>query len=79
MALKDLLNRLSSENLYTEESFPTTGTRYAYVYIIITIIYILYSTDLRSNYTLNNGIAGVEVSHHNYNVHLFKSIHDWTL
>lgn len=44
MALKDLLNRLGSETLCTEEIFPEDGT----------------GTDLRSNYLLNTGIAGVE-------------------
>ena len=46
VALKDFLNRLGSENLYTEESFPTAGP----------------GTDLRSNYILNSGINGIEVS-----------------
>merc|ERR1712142_242145 len=44
MALKDMLNRLGSEALCTEEIFPDDGT----------------GTDLRSNYLLNSGIAGVE-------------------
>jgi len=44
MALKDLLNRLGSEALCTEEIFPDDGT----------------GTDLRSNYLMNTGIAGVE-------------------
>ncbi|XP_023335679.1 NADH-ubiquinone oxidoreductase 75 kDa subunit, mitochondrial isoform X2 [Eurytemora carolleeae] len=44
MALKDLLNRLGSETLCTEEIFPDDGT----------------GTDLRSNYLMNTGIAGVE-------------------
>ncbi|XP_065897520.1 NADH-ubiquinone oxidoreductase 75 kDa subunit, mitochondrial-like [Dysidea avara] len=44
VALKDLLNKFMCENLYTEETFPTVGA----------------STDLRSNYLLNSGIAGVE-------------------
>lgn len=42
--LKDLLNRLGSELLCTEEIFPMNGA----------------GTDLRSNYLLNTGIAGVE-------------------
>jgi len=44
ISLKDLLNRIGSESLCTEETFPmdTSGT------------------DLRSNYLLNCGIAGVE-------------------
>ena len=46
VALKDFLNRLGSENLYTEESFPTAGP----------------GTDLRSSYILNSGINGIEVS-----------------
>ena len=46
IALKDLLNRLGSEQLYTEESFPTAGP----------------GTDLRSSYILNSGINGIEVS-----------------
>ena len=45
VALKDFLNRVGSENLYTEEGFPTGGP----------------GTDLRSNYILNSGIAGIEV------------------
>merc|ERR1712179_424115 len=44
MALKDLFNRLGSEAVCTEEIFPTDAT----------------GTDLRSNYLLNTGIAGVE-------------------
>lgn len=44
VALKDLLNRLNSENLCTEEVFPMTGA----------------GSDLRSNYLLNTGIAGIE-------------------
>jgi len=43
-ALKDLMNRLGSEAVCTEEIFPDDGT----------------GTDLRSNYLLNTGIAGVE-------------------
>lgn len=42
MALKDLLNRLGSEALCTEEIFPMDGA----------------GTDLRSNYLLNSKIAG---------------------
>ncbi|KAM3917333.1 NADH-ubiquinone oxidoreductase 75 kDa subunit, mitochondrial [Leptodactylus fuscus] len=44
VALKDLLNRLNSDNLCTEEVFPNSGA----------------GTDLRSNYLLNSRIAGVE-------------------
>ncbi|XP_068602173.1 NADH-ubiquinone oxidoreductase 75 kDa subunit, mitochondrial isoform X2 [Brachionichthys hirsutus] len=44
VALKDLLNRLDSENLCTEEAFPMAGA----------------GSDLRSNYLLNTGIAGIE-------------------
>ncbi|XP_023276074.1 NADH-ubiquinone oxidoreductase 75 kDa subunit, mitochondrial-like [Seriola lalandi dorsalis] len=44
ISLKDLLNRLDSENLCTEEVFPTAGA----------------GTDLRSNYLLNTRIAGIE-------------------
>ncbi|XP_046319018.1 NADH-ubiquinone oxidoreductase 75 kDa subunit, mitochondrial isoform X2 [Marmota monax] len=44
VALKDLLNRVDSETLCTEEVFPTAGA----------------GTDLRSNYLLNTTIAGVE-------------------
>merc|ERR1719221_1034045 len=40
MAMKDLMNRLGSELVYTEEAAPCS--------------------DLRSNYLLNTGIAGVE-------------------
>ena len=42
MALKDLLNRLGSESLCTEEIFPMEAS----------------GTDLRSNYLLNSTIAG---------------------
>uniref|UniRef100_A0A8C7AHH8 NADH-ubiquinone oxidoreductase 75 kDa subunit, mitochondrial n=1 Tax=Neovison vison TaxID=452646 RepID=A0A8C7AHH8_NEOVI len=44
VALKDLLNRVDSDTLCTEEVFPTAGA----------------GTDLRSNYLLNTTIAGVE-------------------
>uniref|UniRef100_A0A670IP19 NADH-ubiquinone oxidoreductase 75 kDa subunit, mitochondrial n=1 Tax=Podarcis muralis TaxID=64176 RepID=A0A670IP19_PODMU len=44
VSLKDLLNRVNSDNLCTEEVFPTAGA----------------GTDLRSNYLLNTKIAGVE-------------------
>ncbi|XP_029462187.1 NADH-ubiquinone oxidoreductase 75 kDa subunit, mitochondrial isoform X2 [Rhinatrema bivittatum] len=44
IALKDLLNRLNSDMLCTEEHFPTAGA----------------GTDLRSSYLLNSRIAGVE-------------------
>ncbi|XP_078465168.1 NADH-ubiquinone oxidoreductase 75 kDa subunit, mitochondrial-like [Lampetra planeri] len=44
VALKDLLNKLDSESLCTEEIFPMSGA----------------GTDLRSNYLLNTSIAGVE-------------------
>ncbi|XP_034410996.1 NADH-ubiquinone oxidoreductase 75 kDa subunit, mitochondrial-like [Cyclopterus lumpus] len=44
VSLKDLLNRLDSENLCTEEVFPMSGS----------------GTDLRSNYLLNSRIAGIE-------------------
>uniref|UniRef100_A0A667XCE0 NADH-ubiquinone oxidoreductase 75 kDa subunit, mitochondrial n=1 Tax=Myripristis murdjan TaxID=586833 RepID=A0A667XCE0_9TELE len=44
VSLKDLLNRMNSENLCTEELFPMAGA----------------GTDLRSNYLLNTGIAGIE-------------------
>ncbi|XP_060112854.1 NADH-ubiquinone oxidoreductase 75 kDa subunit, mitochondrial [Heteronotia binoei] len=44
VALKDLLNRVNSDNLCTEEVFPTAGA----------------GTDLRSSYLLNTTIAGVE-------------------
>ncbi|PVD29704.1 hypothetical protein C0Q70_08960 [Pomacea canaliculata] len=43
-ALKDLMNRLGSENLCTEEVFPMDGT----------------GTDLRVNYLMNSTIQGVE-------------------
>jgi len=42
--VKDLVNRLGSEMLCTEETFPTDGS----------------GTDLRSNYLLNSKIAGIE-------------------
>ncbi|KAK7872912.1 hypothetical protein R5R35_004232 [Gryllus longicercus] len=44
VALKDLLNRLGSEALCTEQGFPNEGA----------------GTDLRSSYLLNNRIAGLE-------------------
>lgn len=44
IALKDLLNRLGSENLCTEHTFPMDGS----------------GTDLRSSYLLNNKILGAE-------------------
>uniref|UniRef100_A0A6M2DT30 NADH-ubiquinone oxidoreductase 75 kDa subunit, mitochondrial n=1 Tax=Xenopsylla cheopis TaxID=163159 RepID=A0A6M2DT30_XENCH len=44
VSLKDLLNKLGSENLYTEQSFPSEGA----------------GTDLRSNYVFNNSIARAE-------------------
>ncbi|XP_036396117.1 NADH-ubiquinone oxidoreductase 75 kDa subunit, mitochondrial-like isoform X2 [Megalops cyprinoides] len=44
IALKDLMNRLNSDNLCTEEVFPMSGA----------------GTDLRSNYLLNSRITGIE-------------------
>ncbi|XP_078480760.1 NADH-ubiquinone oxidoreductase 75 kDa subunit, mitochondrial-like isoform X2 [Lampetra planeri] len=44
ISLKDLLNRLNSDTLCTEEVFPMAGA----------------GSDLRSNYLLNTGIAGIE-------------------
>ncbi|XP_062374185.1 NADH-ubiquinone oxidoreductase 75 kDa subunit, mitochondrial [Sardina pilchardus] len=44
VSLKDLLNRLNSDNLCTEEVFPMAGA----------------GADLRSNYLLNSRIAGIE-------------------
>ncbi|XP_060910498.1 NADH-ubiquinone oxidoreductase 75 kDa subunit, mitochondrial-like [Labrus mixtus] len=44
ISLKDLLNRLNSDNLCTEEVFPMAGA----------------GCDLRSNYLLNTGITGIE-------------------
>uniref|UniRef100_A0A8C4GNS2 NADH-ubiquinone oxidoreductase 75 kDa subunit, mitochondrial n=1 Tax=Dicentrarchus labrax TaxID=13489 RepID=A0A8C4GNS2_DICLA len=44
ISLKDLLNRFNSDNLCTEEVFPMAGA----------------GSDLRSNYLLNTGIAGIE-------------------
>ena len=44
ISLKDLLNKLGSEALCTEEMFPMDGT----------------GIDMRSNYLLNTKIAGVE-------------------
>ena len=43
VALKDLLNRLGSESLCTEHTFPLDGS----------------GTDLRSSYLLNTKIAGM--------------------
>ena len=45
VCLKDLLNRLGSEELHTEAGSPVTGQ----------------VTDLRSSYIMNSGIAGIEV------------------
>jgi NADH dehydrogenase (ubiquinone) Fe-S protein 1 len=44
VALKDMLNKLGSEAVCTEHTFPTDGS----------------GTDFRSNYLLNSKIAGVE-------------------
>ncbi|XP_021452928.2 NADH-ubiquinone oxidoreductase 75 kDa subunit, mitochondrial [Oncorhynchus mykiss] len=44
IALKDMLNRLNSDSLCTEEIFPMAGA----------------GSDLRSNYLLNSRIAGIE-------------------
>lgn len=44
VALKDLVNKLGSETVCTEQSFPLSGS----------------GTDLRSNYVLNASIQGVE-------------------
>lgn len=44
VSLKDLLNKMNSESLHTEESFPATGP----------------GTDLRSSYILNSRITGIE-------------------
>uniref|UniRef100_A0A0B7AB99 NADH-ubiquinone oxidoreductase 75 kDa subunit, mitochondrial n=2 Tax=Arion vulgaris TaxID=1028688 RepID=A0A0B7AB99_9EUPU len=46
VCLKDMLNRLDSETLCTEERFPATGS----------------GTDFRSNYIMNTTIAGIEES-----------------
>ena len=45
LSLKDLFNRMGSEGLFTEESFPCNGA----------------GSDLRSSYLLNSGINGIEV------------------
>ena len=45
VALKDLLNSLDSEALYTEEVFPMQGS----------------GGDLRSSYIMNTTIQGIEV------------------
>ncbi|GLV43195.1 NADH dehydrogenase (ubiquinone) 75 kDa subunit [Carabus blaptoides fortunei] len=44
ISLKDMLNRLGSEALHTEHTFPMSGS----------------GTDLRSSYLLNNRIMGIE-------------------
>uniref|UniRef100_A0A3P9JEA0 NADH-ubiquinone oxidoreductase 75 kDa subunit, mitochondrial n=1 Tax=Oryzias latipes TaxID=8090 RepID=A0A3P9JEA0_ORYLA len=49
--LKDLLNCLNSDNLCIEEVFPTARAGF---------ILGLLRSDLRSNYLLNTGIAGIE-------------------
>jgi len=46
VAVKDLLNKLNSENLFTEEGFPNSGA----------------GTDIRSNYLFNSTISGIEES-----------------
>ena len=45
VVLKDLLNTLGSEQVYTQEAFPSAGA----------------GTDLRSSYLLNTSISGIEV------------------
>ena len=45
VSLKDLLNSLGSENVFTGRSFPSAGP----------------GTDLRSSYLLNTSISGIEV------------------
>lgn len=45
VALKDLVNKLGSENVCTEHAFPTDGS----------------GIDLRSSYLLNSTIAGIEL------------------
>ena len=45
VVLKDLLNTLGSEHVYTHEAFPSAGP----------------GTDLRSSYLLNTSISGIEV------------------
>uniref|UniRef100_A0AAF5CQ86 NADH-ubiquinone oxidoreductase 75 kDa subunit, mitochondrial n=1 Tax=Strongyloides stercoralis TaxID=6248 RepID=A0AAF5CQ86_STRER len=44
IALKDLFNKLNSENIYTEDYFPTSSG----------------GTDIRANYIMNDKIAGIE-------------------
>ncbi|CAL1271247.1 unnamed protein product [Larinioides sclopetarius] len=55
VALKDLLNKIGCENVYTEEKFPTDGSGN-----FKKIHFLLNRSDLRSNYLLNAKIAGVE-------------------
>jgi len=45
VCLKDLFNRLGSEDILTETRYPTEGS----------------ATDLRSSYIMNTTIAGIEV------------------
>lgn len=45
VVLKDLLNTLGSEQVFTQEAFPSAGP----------------GTDLRSSYLLNTSISGIEV------------------
>ena len=45
VAMKDLVNAIGSEHVYTEEQFPMTGA----------------GTDARSAYLLNSTIQGIEV------------------
>ena len=62
VALKDLLNAIGSENLFTEESFPSDGP----------------GTDIRSSYLLNTSIQGIEVveltSSYLWFVHVYMSL-----
>ena len=45
VVLKDLLNSLGCENVFTSNAFPSSGP----------------GTDLRSSYLLNTSISGIEV------------------
>lgn len=58
IALKDLLNRLGSEELYTEEPFPMAGS----------------GTDLRSSYLLNSSIAGIHSFIYDYKQKKYSTI-----
>jgi len=64
LAVKDLLNRFGSDNLFTEEKFVTSSSGRWILFDgklkHIIILYCVFSIDFRSNYLMNDKIAGVE-------------------